>query len=72
MPIVTIQVTDEGVTQEQKSELIARTTNMLVDVLDKDPATTFVIIEEVNVANWGVAGITTHEFRKRQQTQQEK
>ncbi len=56
MPYVNIQVTDEGVTQEQKQELIARATQMLVDVLGKNPATTFVVIEEVPTDNWGVSG----------------
>lgn len=56
MPYVHIQVTREGVTREQKAELIKRTTDMLVDVLAKDPSTTFVVIEEVDTDNWGVAG----------------
>lgn len=56
MPYVHIQVTREGVTREQKAELIKRSTDMLVDVLAKDPSTTFVVIEEVDTDNWGVAG----------------
>lgn len=64
MPYVNIQVTDEGVTQGQKQELIARATQMLVDVLGKDPATTFVVIEEVPTDNWGVAGQSVTERRR--------
>jgi 4-oxalocrotonate tautomerase len=64
MPIVTIQVTREGVTPEQKAALIKGATDLLVDVLNKPPALTFVIIEEVDVENWGVAGLPTREFRK--------
>lgn len=64
MPYVNIQVTDEGVTQDQKQELIARATQMLVDVLGKDPATTFVVIEEVPTDNWGVAGRSVTERRR--------
>ncbi|GAB3552574.1 4-oxalocrotonate tautomerase family protein [Noviherbaspirillum agri] len=49
-------MTREGVTREQKSRLIAGATELVVDVLDKDPATTFVVIDEVDTDNWGVAG----------------
>ena len=66
MPIVTIQVTREGVTAEQKAALIKGATDLLVDVLDKPPALTFVIIQEVELENWGVGGLPTPEFRKRQ------
>ena len=65
MPIVTIQVTREGVTPERKAALIKGATDLLVDVLDKPPALTFVIIQEVDVENWGVGGLPTPEFRKR-------
>ena len=64
MPYVLIQVTNEGVSREQKEVLIDRTTQMLVDVLNKDPATTFVVIEEVNTDNWGVAGKSVTKIRK--------
>ena len=63
MPYVHIQVTDEGVTPADKRELIARTTRMLQEVLGKDPAVTFVVIEEVPTDNWGVAGQSVSERR---------
>ncbi|CAN7236524.1 2-hydroxymuconate tautomerase family protein [Rhizobacter sp. LjRoot28] len=56
MPYVLIQVTREGVTAGQKQALIEGATRLLVDVLDKDPATTFVVIDEVDTDNWGVGG----------------
>lgn len=56
MPYINIQITREGVTAAQKAELIARATAMMVEVLNKDPATTFVIIDEVDTDNWGVGG----------------
>ena len=65
MPIVTIQVTREGVTAEQKAALIKGATDLLVDVLNKPPALTFVIIQEVELENWGVGGLPTPEFRRR-------
>ena len=65
MPYVNIKVTDEGVTSEQKKELIAGTTQLLVDVLKKDPATTFVVIDEVNTDNWGIGFDQVTDLRKR-------
>ena len=56
MPYVNIRITREGVTADQKAELIRETTQLLVRVLGKDPATTHVIIDEVDTDNWGVAG----------------
>lgn len=56
MPYIQIQVTREGVTKEQKRQLIAGATDLVVNILNKDPATTFVVIDEVDTDNWGVAG----------------
>lgn len=68
MPYVHIQVTDEGVSEHQKAELIKGATDLLVDVLNKEPATTFVVIEEVPLENWGIAGLPVSEFRARKIT----
>ncbi|WP_416304953.1 tautomerase family protein [Neptunicella sp. SCSIO 80796] len=54
MPYVNIRVTNEGVTTGQKLQLIQGATDLLQRVLNKDPATTFVIIDEVEMENWGV------------------
>ena len=56
MPYVNIKVTNESVTSEQKRQLIVGVTGLLQDVLNKNPATTIVIIDEINTDNWGVAG----------------
>lgn len=65
MPYVNIQVTREGVTPAQKAELIAGATDLLVRVLGKNPATTVVVIEEVELANWGIGGLPVTEYRRR-------
>lgn len=65
MPIVNIQVTDEGVTREQKKLLIKGATQLLVDVLNKDPQTTFVTIDEINTDNWGIGFDQVTDLRKR-------
>lgn len=64
MPIVTIQITREGTTREQKAALIKGATDLMVNVLDKPPELTFVIIEEVELENWGVKGLPTDEYRR--------
>ena len=56
MPFINIKITDGNVTKDQKEKLITGTTRLLVDVLDKDPATTHVVIEEISKDNWGVNG----------------
>lgn len=63
MPYVLIQVTDEGVTAAQKAELIRGSTELLVRVLNKNPATTFVVIEEVSTDNWGIGGRSVTDLR---------
>ncbi len=64
MPYVNIKITDEGVTKEQKQQLIQGATQLLVDVLDKNPATTVVVIDEVNTDNWGIGFDQVTELRK--------
>jgi len=66
MPYVNIKITREGATPEQKAELIKGTTDLLVRVLNKTPATTFVVINEVDMEDWGVGGLPVDEFRKSQ------
>ncbi|MDR2837822.1 MAG: 4-oxalocrotonate tautomerase family protein [Azonexus sp.] len=56
MPYVNIKITREGATPEQKARLIAGATQLLVDVLGKNPNTTVVVIDEVETNNWGIGG----------------
>lgn len=65
MPYILIQVTRDGVTQAQKRALIEGATDLVVRTLDKDPATTFVVIDEVDTDNWGVAGVPVTDLRAR-------
>jgi 4-oxalocrotonate tautomerase len=58
MPFVNIKITKDGATAAQKAELIKGVTNLLVKVLNKNPATTVVVIEEVDTDNWGIGGET--------------
>ena len=66
MPFVNIRITNEGATAEQKQELIQGVTYLLQKVLNKNPATTFVIIDEVETDNWGVNRENITSRRKRE------
>ncbi len=66
MPYVNIKVTREGVTTEQKEMLIRETTAMLARVLNKDPQTTHVVIDEINADNWGFGGESVTNYRQRE------
>jgi len=67
MPMVNIRITREGATAEQKAALIRGTTELLQQVLGKNPATTVVIIDEVETDNYGLGGesITIRRARER-------
>ena len=65
MPYVNIKVTKESVTSQQKSELINGVTELLQNVLNKNPSTTVVVIDEVDTDNWGIAGEQVTQRRKR-------
>lgn len=64
MPYVNIKITKENVTPEKKAQLIEGVTQLLVDVLDKNPETTVVVIDEVDTDNWGIAGQTVTARRR--------
>ena len=67
MPYVNIKITNEGVTSEKKAALIKGTTDLLSNVLGKNPQTTVVVIDEVQTDNWGIGGETVTIRRKRGQ-----
>jgi 4-oxalocrotonate tautomerase len=66
MPYVNVKVTKDGVTKEQKEEIIRGVTNLLRDILGKNPQTTVVVIDEVETDNWGIGGETVRIRRARE------
>lgn len=64
MPFVSLRITRDGVTPEQKAQVIAEFTETLKRVLNKRPDLTHIVIEEVDTDNWGYAGVTTTQYRK--------
>ncbi len=65
MPYVNVKITQEGATPEQKARIIKEITLVLQHVLGKNPATTVVVIEEIDTDNWGIGGETVTVRRKR-------
>ncbi len=65
MPYVNIRITREGATKEQKEKLIKGATQLLQDVLGKNPSTTVVVIDEVDIDNWGMGGDTITVYRQK-------
>jgi 4-oxalocrotonate tautomerase len=66
MPFVNIKITDEGVTTEQKHQLIEGVTGLLERVLNKPRYTTSVVIDEVATDNWGVGGESVTVLRNKE------
>lgn len=64
MPYVNIRMTREGATAAQKSALIKGVTDLLTETLNKNPATTVVVIDEVELEDWGMGGLPIVEYRK--------
>lgn len=68
MPYVNIKITRDGATSQQKAKLIAGVTQLLVDVLDKNPQTTVVVIDEIDTDNWGIGGESVTQRRTQPHT----
>ena len=66
MPFVNIKITRDGATAEQKATLIREVTRLLAETLGKNPATTVVVIEEVETDNWGIGGESVTARRKKE------
>jgi 4-oxalocrotonate tautomerase len=65
MPYINVRILKDGVTKEQKAQVIKEITETMVRVLNKDPQKTHVVIDEVDLDNWGFAGLPTSEWRKK-------
>jgi len=65
MPYIKIEVTREGVTRQQKQALIKGVTDLMTSVLNKDPHLTHVVIQEVELDDWGYAGDQVSALREK-------
>lgn len=66
MPYVNVRITKDGATTEQKARIVKEITETLVNVLGKKPEFTHIVIDEVELENWGFAGKLTSELRSRE------
>lgn len=66
MPFVNIRITRENnePTIKQKEELIQGVTDLLARVLNKNKASTVVIIDEIDTDNYGLGGKSITNVRK--------
>ena len=62
MPYINVRITT-GASREQKEQLIEGITELMVRILDKNPATTHVVIDEIPPDCWGVRGKPVSELR---------
>lgn len=56
MPYVNIKYINTGTTDEQRTELISGVTDLVKDVLGRDPATIVVVLDEVPMNMYGMGG----------------
>ncbi|WP_430409396.1 tautomerase family protein [Kordia sp.] len=64
MSYINIRVTDTNVTSEQKKLLIEGVTKLIVSVLNEKPETTHVVIDEIQIQNWGFNGKQSLKIKK--------
>jgi 4-oxalocrotonate tautomerase len=62
MPYVNVKITKDGVSTAQKKQIVQEITQTLVSVLGKKPEHIHIVIDEIELQNWGFAGMLTDEF----------
>ena len=67
MPYVNVKIAGQGVSAEQKQEVMAGISEVLYQVLGKPHKATYVVIEEVDTDNWGVGKQSLTTIRGREQ-----
>lgn len=67
MPFINVKMTKEngGATKEQKQKLICGMTKVFVDTFGRGEKTTVVLIEEVDMQNYGIGGESVEIIRKK-------
>lgn len=71
MPYVNVKITKDGVSAEQKAQIVAEITQTLQRVLGKRPDQTHIVIDEVEPENWGFSGMLTTEYRRKARAEEE-
>ena len=65
MPYINVRIT-KGATTAQKAQIVREMTDTLVRVLGKKPEHTHIVIDEIELENWGFAGELTSDWIKKQ------
>ena len=65
MPYINLQITT-GASREQKAEIVRDFTATLQRVLGKKPEHTHIVIQEIEEADWGFAGLLTDDWKRQQ------
>jgi len=66
MPYINLQIT-KGASREQKKTIVEQMTKTLVDVLDKKPEHIHIVIDEIDLDNWGYKGMLTSDYSKNEE-----
>ncbi len=67
MPYVNVKITREGgTTPDQKARIIKGVSDLLLEILNKPLSATFVVIDEVEMEDWGVGGLPVADWRRQQ------
>lgn len=64
MPYVNVKITRDGITADQKKQLVEEITQTLVSVLGKKPEHIHIVIDEIELENWGYSGMLTTDYRE--------
>jgi len=70
MPYVNVKVL-EGLTRQQKSEIVRDITTSFTRVLNKNPEHIHIVIDEVTQENWGFAVLLTDDWIQQQKSGQQ-
>ena len=64
MPYVNVQIT-KGATREQKATIVREITETLVRTLGKKPEHIHIVIQNVELEDWGYSGVLSDEWHGR-------
>ncbi|MCK7595024.1 4-oxalocrotonate tautomerase family protein [Lysobacter sp. CAU 1642] len=65
MPYVNVQIL-RGTSRDQRKALVEDITRSLVERLGKRPETIHIVIQEIDEAHWGFAGMLTDDWKRQQ------
>jgi 4-oxalocrotonate tautomerase len=67
MPYINVKITKDGTSAEQKKQIVEEMTQTLVKILGKKPEHIHIVIDEIELENWGFAGMLTSEYRRKRE-----